>query len=582
MAKKRIDESPLKLRGNSTGTLLLEHESDAGAGRPAKGDKMTKVLTETTSVHMTMVESAGGKYIARGEFGRVDVPTANGRIYPAQLMQREIERLSEKLANRGVVGTLDHPENGRTSLDDVSHVITSLKIKDGIIVGEAEILNTKKGKNLKALIEANVQVGVSSRGLGSTRPSNNPKMEGEIVQDDFVLKTWDFVADPAVRTAIPGIYTEDEDLEIDRPDIAEMFMSEFPEIAERLQEDAISRAKLRVDRGVDAAVEAAVKESKDKLTENFEKQLASTLMEARDDIAGDIREEYESDPNVGGSKAILAAIWEMVAPYRAEADELAMSDALKAKELEVAEAVGRADEAEDEALQIGCMYLVERKVSNHPMADSVRKMMGGQKFTSLKDANDKLAAVLADLPDDLGETGVSEEDAEIREENASLRSEIDHLNDKVGALKSKLQRAVDVGMKADSRLSDAESRVQEAEEEKEEVAARLEEALAEIGNAESRLKLESYKHKRVAGLPNGGQLLGLMEDLNSEDAVDRLVQERGVGSVSESDLTAMRKSLRRGVSEKDEMILEEHRGDSQDQVDELGNSLGHMLKLAGY
>ncbi|MEJ2293677.1 MAG: hypothetical protein P8Y23_02805, partial [Candidatus Lokiarchaeota archaeon] len=108
-----------------------------------------KILIESTPVTLSLVESAyGNKTIARGEFGRCGIPTQNGRIYPEKLMQREIDRLQEDLSHRRILGELDHPSSGRTSLKRVSHVITGLKIKDGIVIGEAEILNTPEGKTL--------------------------------------------------------------------------------------------------------------------------------------------------------------------------------------------------------------------------------------------------------------------------------------------------------------------------------------------------------------------------------------------------------------------------------------------------
>jgi len=536
---------------------------------------MPNLLIESTPVQLTLTEAAGGKVIARGEFGRTGVPTQNGRIYPEELMNREISRLSEDLKSRRVLGELDHPTDGKTSLKRVSHVITDLKIKDGIVIGEAEILNTPEGKTLKALIEAGVQIGISSRGFGSTRPSEDPKVEGEVVQGDFVLKTWDFVADPAMKTAVPGIFTEDVDE--DQPDVAQMFLDEFPEVASTLQEDAIEKAKLKVNKGVDEAVKEAEERVRTEMTEAFEKQLAESLLDAKESLAEDLREEFAADPNVGASKAVLAAIWEMVAPFYATEDEKAAADAEKAREIEVSEARTAAEENEERAMQAECMVFIERKISGHPMAESIRKLVAKHTFTDLDDAKDKLEAILADLPEHVHEGMVSEGDAELMAENAALNEKVSLLTERVDSLTSKLKKAVEIGTEADSQRQDAESRVQEAEE------ARAK-ALEEAEEAQRKLDIEVYKHEKVVGLANGRQLLDLMEDVTSEAVVDRLVTEKGVRDVSEQRLAEARRNLQRGTGERQERnTLNEGKESkpSPRRTDDLGNDMSIMKRLAG-
>jgi len=576
MGKRQIDESPRKPSVSSTGTRLLEHASGVGEARLAKkDDTMPNLLIESSPVQLTLTEAAGGKVIARGEFGRVGVPTQNGRIYPETLMLREIKRLSEDISSRRVLGELDHPTDGKTSLKRVSHVITGLKIKDGVVVGEAEILNTPEGKTLKALIEANVQIGISSRGFGSTKPSHDPKTEGEVVQDDFVLKTWDFVADPAVKSAVPGIFTEDVDE--NQPDIAQMFLDEFPEVASSLQEDAISKAKIKVNKGVDEAVAEAEQRVRDEMSEAFQKQLAEGLLEAKEDISSELREEYASDPDIGGSKAILSAIWEMVAPFQATEDERALADAAKAKDIEVAEAMESAEKNEERAVRAECMEYIEREIGGHPMAESIRKLVAKHKFVDLDDAKEKLATILADLPERTDEGMVTKEDAELLAENAVMIEKLSLLTERVESLNAKLKKAVEVGMEADAQRSDAESRVQEAEESRAK-------ALEEAEEAKRTLKIEVYKHDKVVGLANGRQLLGLLEDVSSEAVVDKLVTEKGVRDVSEQQLMDARRKLQRGMGERQEqeqLNEDESKVSMRRRSDDLGNDMSYMKRLAG-
>lgn len=155
--------------------------------------KSRSTLTESTDKK--------GHSIIEGEFGMVDTKNANNRIYPRDIMEREVKIFNESLGGRGVLGELDHPEDGKTKLVRSSHVIEKLSInEDGKIIGRARIIPTDMGRNLLALYESGAPVGISSRGYGSTMTTD----EGvDIVQPDFELKTFDFVEDPSA-----GVYPE--------------------------------------------------------------------------------------------------------------------------------------------------------------------------------------------------------------------------------------------------------------------------------------------------------------------------------------------------------------------------------------
>jgi len=147
-----------------------------------------------------------GKTKARGTFALADTPTSNRRIYPRRLWERETGKLQKAIEERKLFGTLDHPEDGRTRLSEVSHIITKLYLDGNQVIGEAEILDTIPGQNLKAIIKAGGRVGVSSRGVGSTQTVE----EGELVQDDYNLTTFDFVANPAESSAYPKVVVEEK------------------------------------------------------------------------------------------------------------------------------------------------------------------------------------------------------------------------------------------------------------------------------------------------------------------------------------------------------------------------------------
>jgi hypothetical protein len=134
-----------------------------------------------------------------GVFLQSDLKNKNGRIYPRQIMQREVARyVKENILTKRAYGELGHPDGPTVNLDRVSHMITSLKEDGNNYIGRAKIMDTPMGKIVKELISEGAQLGVSSRGLGSLKERNGINE----VQDDFMLATAaDIVADPSAPDA---------------------------------------------------------------------------------------------------------------------------------------------------------------------------------------------------------------------------------------------------------------------------------------------------------------------------------------------------------------------------------------------
>ena len=147
-------------------------------------------------------EGKNGPMKVRGVFQRADEENNNKRIYPKELLCREIEKLEESMKNRRLMGELDHPQHDSVKLSNVSHLITKLDVDGNEIIGEAEILDTPMGKVARALIEGGVQIGISSRGMGTLSEGQDGK---RYVNEDFRLITWDLVADPSTRGAFPAL-----------------------------------------------------------------------------------------------------------------------------------------------------------------------------------------------------------------------------------------------------------------------------------------------------------------------------------------------------------------------------------------
>ena len=167
---------------------------------------MKKVLVETQLFKPKGLMLTEGKLSNRGNpmvegiLATAEVKNGNGRYYPKELWEREIDKYMESVKQNRALGELDHPESSVINLKNVSHNITEMWWDGDEVLGKIEILPTPSGNILKALIENNITVGVSSRGMGSLEDRNGV-LE---VQDDFELLCWDFVSTPSN----PGSYME--------------------------------------------------------------------------------------------------------------------------------------------------------------------------------------------------------------------------------------------------------------------------------------------------------------------------------------------------------------------------------------
>ena len=162
---------------------------------------MKLITEEVTNVKIiTEGKGAGKKLYIEGVFLQGNLKNRNGRMYPMDTLSREVKRYNETFVNKGrALGELGHPDGPTVNLDRVSHKITSLVQEGNNFRGKAQILNTPMGKIASSLLDEGVMLGVSSRGVGSLRMTN----EGhKIVGEDFQLATAaDIVADPSAPDA---------------------------------------------------------------------------------------------------------------------------------------------------------------------------------------------------------------------------------------------------------------------------------------------------------------------------------------------------------------------------------------------
>ena len=160
-----------------------------------------KLIRETIENVEVITEGTGAdkKLYIEGVFLQSEIKNRNGRMYPFSVLEKEVNRYNEEyVKTKRALGELGHPDGPTVNLDRVSHRITSLKSEGNNFIGKAQIMNTPMGNIAKSLLEDGVQLGVSSRGMGSI----DRREDMGVVMDDFMLATAaDIVADPSAPDA---------------------------------------------------------------------------------------------------------------------------------------------------------------------------------------------------------------------------------------------------------------------------------------------------------------------------------------------------------------------------------------------
>ncbi len=161
-----------------------------------------KLMTEQFNDSRVVIEenAEGSKdFYIEGIFMQSGVKNRNGRIYPKEVMQKQLSQYNENFVISGrALGELGHPASPSVNLERVSHNIVKLEYSgDNNVVGKAKLLDTPYGNIAKSLVKDGVQLGVSSRGLGSIKESDG----ASVVQGDFYLAAVDIVADPSAPDA---------------------------------------------------------------------------------------------------------------------------------------------------------------------------------------------------------------------------------------------------------------------------------------------------------------------------------------------------------------------------------------------
>jgi len=162
-----------------------------------EGSVCEDLLTEQEKLEI----KSGSCYLT-GIMQKADQKNGNGRVYRRETLERELNNYLKIVEDRRALGELDHPDDSVVNLKNASHMVVKMWWDGDNVMGKVKVLETPSGNILKSLVKSGVKLGISSRGLGST------KKDGDkiIVEDDFQLICFDFVQEPST----PGAFMMNE------------------------------------------------------------------------------------------------------------------------------------------------------------------------------------------------------------------------------------------------------------------------------------------------------------------------------------------------------------------------------------
>lgn len=204
-----------------------------------------KLIVETVEEVKYLVEENNGQksHFIEGVFMQSEQKNRNGRVYPKNVMAREVNRYNEEyIKEKRAFGELGHPDSPSINLDRVSHMIVSLHEDGNNFIGKAKILGTPYGNIVKNLIDEGAKLGVSSRGMGSLKPANG----FQLVQDDYYLATAaDIVADPSAPDAFVRGIMENKEWVYVNGVLCEMEVEQMQKEIKKAKQKQLEEVKLR-------------------------------------------------------------------------------------------------------------------------------------------------------------------------------------------------------------------------------------------------------------------------------------------------------------------------------------------------
>jgi len=573
---------------------------------------------------MTVLEEASknaGVLIVEGLVGRCGVATANKRFYGESIMRREVHRLQERIEARSLLAAVDHPVDGKSRIREAGAMCVGLRVEsDGRVIGKYQVVEASDGgRNLAAFLRAGASIGMSSRGLGSTRINESGH---HVVGEDFKLHGFDFVADPACRDAFPGLVSEDVDVTtVDENQLRATFGSLIEGIEDRARqagaETADDDVRLRVEEEFNQALDEAGEslrgdiklqleaEIREQLREDFAARLLKTLQEQRAEITAVVRSELLSDPTVAGAKRFMESLAQQLVPFRPTPDQQVVMDdyeqrltklqetveqneaAVKAKDSVIEELVDQQRVVESKARSLGFRLFVERALIGKSNADSLREMIGDpEQFENGEALRSHVEAVIHQVEEAhmtaeqkaQNRLKLKEHKADLAREQAKLQSE------EFSSLKEEMQRQLDgLNRRVNSQARERDETLAEAADH----IDRLERQLVESKRAQTDADLYTYATRRTTGHPRGADIMSMIESgrITTKEQVKQLAEEWDVqasepGGASER----IRRSLGRGreaPTESEFRTAEQLTEDQRQVFGDMKTTMAEMRALSG-
>ena len=204
-----------------------------------------KLITEHTDELRYLTEEKNGekKYMIEGVFMQAEAQNRNGRVYPKKTLESATKKYQTEQVSKGrAVGELGHPDSPTINLDRVSHKITELNWDGNNVMGKAEILETPMGKIVRGLMDGEVQLGVSTRGMGSLKQSGGKT----VVSEDFILSSVDIVQDPSAPEAFVNGIMEGCEFFIENGTITARDVDGYRKTLGSVSQDHLAEAQMKV------------------------------------------------------------------------------------------------------------------------------------------------------------------------------------------------------------------------------------------------------------------------------------------------------------------------------------------------
>ena len=568
-------------------------------------------------------EAAGGSsaLIVEGKVGQCGTATANKRLYERHIMDREIKRLQEKIENRAALAAVDHPGDGKSRIREAGAICLGLRVEsDGSIFGKYEIVeDSTGGKDLAAFLRRGCAIGMSSRGIGSTRVDATGN---HVVGEDFRLHGFDFVADPACRDAFPKLVSEDIDpdtvseneIRVRFPQLVEGIEDRArqagaetvaedvrEEIEKKFTEQVIPAAREELREDIRLEVLAEVRES---LRDDFTAQLLKSLQSVKDEAIEIAKSELLSDPSVAGAKRFMEDLAQKLVPYRADPDLKALMDEREAEVAELEESLQQAvqtasevrsqaqaqvEETERKARSLGFRLYVERALSGQPSPDQVRNIVGDpDKYSTVEELTDAVRVAIEQV----------QESAQVAEERASVATKVqEHKAELASAKAQQLDRQLDevrrefsnkietVAERFERQLSEKDSLLAEAAD----TITRLEQTARSAQTRASDADLLSYTTRRTVVHPRERDIMAAVQSgrVNSKEGVRELAEQWDYrGDEPGGAAERIRRSLGRGKEAPTENDRAASRSLTEDNrsipgLEDFGSTMGEIKRLAG-